>query len=105
MSQHTARQFRLPFALVTVVLVATFGVAIVAVGEWQSERELEHLPADARRTLFGSLLATVRDSCSRIDDDDMTEYCMEQARFLARFPECETTCQQLCQRFVPRATK
>jgi len=87
-------------ALVAVVLVS--GLVAYQRGE---DTELLSLPAAERATLYERTFETLRSTCSHTRGEAFSDYCREQAKFLARFPECKGDCQQTCHQFRARPTK
>lgn len=105
MVERVHLNLRLPIAAVAVGVTLLFGVGVILLKDWNTERELRIMPDDTRRALFERIQETVRGSCSHAKSDELRDYCEEQAQFLTRFPECEATCQDLCKRYAARATK
>lgn len=105
MFERTRREHRLPLAIGAMAVILLTGVGGILVRDWQTERQLQKMPIEARRLLFENLQSTLRTSCSCAASDTVLEYCQEQAQLLARFPECGVSCQDLCKHYVPRATK
>jgi hypothetical protein len=108
MTQATASPMRsLPFgvfsltaALTLLTFIAFYVSRNSSVGE-----ALFGLPSSQRSALYARTLETLRVTCAHATESDLREFCQEQARLIARFPECDADCQALSRRFSPRPTK
>lgn len=105
MFERTRVGFHLPSAVIAASVVSLVGTGVILFNDWNTEQQLQRMPADARRVLFEHLQETLRRSCPQAKGEELREYCQEQAQFLARFPECGASCQDLYKQYAPRATK
>jgi hypothetical protein len=85
-------------------------LALVVVGLWlwshhQAQSELLALPMERRHTLYKHTRETLETICMNARGPNLSEYCYEQALFIAQLPECDANCQDICQRFAPQPTK
>lgn len=99
-SARTQRQIYLGAAALALVLLGS--------GLWsyrQTQQELFALPSAERQSLYQHTIETLENICERTHGTELNEYCRTQAQFIARFPECGATCQEVCRRFSPRPTK
>jgi len=71
----------------------------------QSRQQLRAIPTEERQVLYKRTLATLESLCVNAQGSEITEYCREQAQFIAAFPECDATCEGVCRRLAPRPTK
>jgi cytochrome b pre-mRNA-processing protein 3 len=67
--------------------------------------ELRRLPGAERRALYLRILETLRTTCPRATGPGLTDYCRDQAEFVARFPECDRFCRELAQRYAPKSAR
>jgi hypothetical protein len=92
-------------ALITLAAVVALGGAMFGItwNELGRDRSIRGLPSGVRRDLYGRTLAEVRSVCTQpaVASGALREHCLEQARFLARFPECTADCQAAVSRALP----
>jgi len=83
-------------------------VALVALWIWQVQspsRALQEMRPNERRALYERTLATVRGSCLGPTGSELSQYCVDQAEFLGRFPECDDACAAIARRLAAPATR
>lgn len=85
-------------------------LVLLVAGSWVwnrhlSQQELLALPNQQRHTLYAHALETLETVCIHAQGPDLSEYCREQAQFIAHFPECGVNCQEICRKLAPRPTK
>ncbi len=71
----------------------------------QASQDLITLPTLERQTLYQRTLETLESICVSATGPEIVDYCRDQAQFIARFPECDATCEAACRRLAPRPTK
>lgn len=108
MTEGTATSMRtFPFRIFSL----TAGLTLVSIVGFyvsrqnRSDREPLGLQPSERSALYARTLEILHTTCASALEADLVAYCREQARFIARFPECGHECQSLCRRFSPRPTK
>ena len=101
-----AEQSELPIrSIATVTLVALLSVGLIAWHHRRAQTELLAIPVQERTSLYERTLSTLQTTCSHAEGAELTAYCQTQALFVSRFPECDATCQSICNRYLPRATR
>ncbi|MGC4068911.1 MAG: hypothetical protein QM784_30560 [Polyangiaceae bacterium] len=93
-----------------VLSVAAASTLLTLVGVYMSRSSrvdgaLFGLPSSERSALYSRTLETLRTTCAHATEGDLFDYCQQQARLIARFPECEGDCQLVSRQFLPRPTK
>ena len=66
-------------------------------------RWLASLPGSDRAALYQRTLANVESLCP--PGAELTDRCVDEARFLARFPECDAACREKVARILPGPTR
>jgi hypothetical protein len=64
------------------------------------------LPDDLRIALFQRTMSEVGSVCTNrlaLESGDLHEHCLNQAHFLARFPECGPSCRASVSAVLPRS--
>lgn len=99
------RRKRWGLALVA-VLLGLFVFAVVY-GKRQLERDaLRRMDPTERRALYESTLRSTEALCSRASAEPaLSERCLSEAEFLARFPECDAQCMELVRKHRREATR
>jgi hypothetical protein len=95
-----SRRLRRALAWIALAL-GVAGVASYLV--WQQgaeDRAIRSLPAEERRAQFLRTAEELRTVCAD-PPAALRPHCRQQAEFLSRFPECDTACLQLVERFFP----
>jgi len=90
--------------LAAAVLVA----AVFAAAMWtdaRRERELAALPSTEREALVARVVETLRTTCVAARGPELTQFCRDQARLVARMPECGGECRELAARHLPRPSR
>jgi hypothetical protein len=96
-----------PFARLAFTLIGFLALTLAAAicwTQWQSRQELLRMPREERHALYEHVLGAVS-ACARGDGQYFAEYCSEQARYVALFPDCDASCHALSRRLLPRPTK
>ena len=85
------------------LVVAGAGLAILLLmrGEMAERSAIRQMSEGERRALFLRTLENVRSVCARAEDA-MRGFCVEQARFVLEFPECDKLCQDLASGHLSR---
>lgn len=104
-----AKVERMPLGMLlrgaTVLLVmASFGL----LWYWQGAAEaraLESMSQVERRALYLRTRQNIQEVCGEHLMAGMAEFCREQAEFVVRFPECDTSCRSVAERISLRATR
>lgn len=97
-------------ATIVTVLVLLLGLAAVFL-LWLSHRAQESdalraIPLQQRRELFDITRQALLSVCApESRPAGLDEYCQEQASFLLKFDECDTSCRQLVERSIPQPTR
>lgn len=102
-SRRRAREawgLRGPF-LAGTLLIST--VVILALRQDPERRALDAMSNADRAALFQRTRANVRALCAK--DMGFGEHCVEEARFLARFPECDGACRAEIEPVLPGPTR
>ncbi|MFN7974645.1 MAG: hypothetical protein U0166_20230 [Acidobacteriota bacterium] len=92
------------------LVVSAIVIALLALSLSRSRsttRALRDLPAPERATLFTREMASFRSLCGAGPRPDALEdRCLEKARFLLQFPECDAACQELLRpHFAPESPR
>jgi hypothetical protein len=98
----------LPRRYLWVLISCAFGAALVltaTISRDPRSNTAATIPTEERRVLYGRILQTLREQCANNTTDALDDYCREQAEFVSRFPECDTSCRESVQRFAPHATR
>ena len=97
-----ARSYAVPiFAFLALLVVGIlFGLTQV-----QQGGSIAALPAGARAQLFRDSLAEVQSTCLEpyAARGSLRDHCVEQARFVLRFPECGPECRRAANAVLPHA--
>ena len=84
------------------IIVALGGVLLLWVWSEGSEgRAIRALPPGERQALYTRTVQNLGSVCS-LPDDDMRDFCGDQARLALEFPECDHACQELAKRQFAR---
>jgi hypothetical protein len=88
-----------------------FGVALLiavmvgAIARKRAEvRAVSTIPFDDRTHLYQRLLENLR-FCKANPVEHFERFCSAEAEFVATFPECDDSCQELARRFISRPTR
>lgn len=102
MAQPTSKR-RLTFIALITVLVLGGAVVGLAWSERGLDRGVRGLPSELRGEVYARALAEILAVCARpaAASGALREHCLEQARFVARFPECSADCQAAVSRVLP----
>lgn len=88
--------------LITGIVVALAAFALLAYFVWDQgaeRRAIRNLPAQERRALYERTLRTLESSCDpKTRPEGLADYCHDQAKFIAQFPECDAACSDLVKR-------
>jgi hypothetical protein len=90
-------------AVVMLALVIAAGASLV-IWSWREgaeERALAGLSPIERQTVYARELAALQALCGARSDEGLRERCGERARFILKFPECDSQCQHLARTFLP----
>jgi hypothetical protein len=93
----------LSLAGIAIVILTVAGSSI-----WTYARERETLlalPKAERQLMLDHALGTINSVCLHVDSAELADYCREQARVVARLPECDKACEATCQKLAPRPTR
>jgi hypothetical protein len=85
--------------------IACAAALAVLVNRWPSHKALFGLSDEARHALYQRIFDTLNRVCPGATGDELRQYCQDQARFIAQFPECGEPCQVLCREFLLHPTK
>ena len=101
--QAPRRPWRPTLIMLAGVLALAGAIAGVTWSEVGQDRSVRGLPAEVRRDLYGRTLMEVSSVCAQpaAASGALHEHCLEQARFLARFPECNADCNATVSRVMP----
>lgn len=95
--------------LARILAVAALGIAFAFAWSWRSgreERALLAMPAEERMELYRRQLADLTTLCAAPDwEQAFSPRCRDLARFLAGFPECDSSCRNLVDPWLPRPTR
>ncbi len=94
---HPAARRRLAALVLSLLVLA--GLSALFGG--RASDELGALPEPQRRALYLQTLETLRATCQSASGPTLTEYCRDQGRLLASFPECDAACRELVARQRP----
>jgi hypothetical protein len=91
--------------LVTALTLALLIVALTWI-EQRAEQSIRGLPPAVRQDLYERALKEVQGVCLQpvAAQGALREHCLEQARFLQRFPECTGDCQATASHVLPAPT-
>jgi hypothetical protein len=88
-----------------------FGIALLiavmvgAIARKRAEvRAVSTIPSDDRTHLYQRLLENLR-FCKANPVEPFERFCSAEAEFVATFPECDDSCQELARRFIVRPTR
>lgn len=90
------------------VLLGALGAGLLGYWAWssQSERRAIHdLPISERRAFYHRTLENLRSVCSNPDAATLSDFCRSEGELVLLFPECDTPCQELVRRQLPRAAR
>jgi hypothetical protein len=89
-------------ALVTALSLAAFVAALMGI-EHRAEQSIRGLPPAIRHDVYEGTLSEIRRVCLQPTalQGALREHCLQQARFLERFPECTADCQAAVSRVLP----
>ena len=105
-AQASDRELHQKLGICSLFALAAVASVMGLVAYQRSENaELRGLPLAERATLYERTLGSLNSTCMHTSSEALVSYCREQAQFLARFPECNNSCQQTCHQFFPRPTK
>jgi hypothetical protein len=83
-----------------------FGGAMATIFGQPNTNRIGGLPDDLRTALYQRTLSEVGSICTQrvaLESGDLHEHCLGQASFLARFPECGSSCRATVTSILPRA--
>ena len=97
----TDRRTRTVVAVIAVALAVAALMGIVALRGPDAEQAAIHgLPPHERRVLYEQTLCTLTSTCtSARRSAGLDDFCRRQARFVVKFPECDTACASLAGKF------
>jgi hypothetical protein len=79
-------------------------VAVLAFWMWKTTEEtraIRHLPAAERQTLYDRTLRTLQSPCRPGDDSrGLRGFCVDQAKFILKFPECDAACRTIASEYL-----
>jgi cytochrome b pre-mRNA-processing protein 3 len=97
------RPFQLDWTHVALGAFLLAALAALTLRPDADRRLLSSLPQPERAALYQQTLAAVEGSCP--PRAELTDRCAEEARFLARFPECDGACRETVARILPGPTR
>ena len=82
-------------------------IAGLAVGQWRSATSLRDIPEVVRVAQYRRALADAEETCTRPEaaEGPLRGHCVDQARFLILFPECDAHCRSVVEAILPRARR
>jgi hypothetical protein len=105
-AQRARQPVRSPGGVVALVGAGLLFVAIVALSGLDFGGKIRDLPPGLRGELYRRSLGDAESACALPaagDGGALHEHCLEQARFLLLFPECDAHCRTLATSILPRA--
>ena len=97
-----------PHSIPVVMILALVLVALlIVVAQNREQGFIRDLPPEARAHMFHQSLTEVRSTCveTYAAHGPLREHCVEQARFILRFPECGPECRTVANTVLPHAHK
>jgi hypothetical protein len=92
--------------MVFIACFVVFGGAMATIFGQPTANRIGVLPDDLRTTLYQRTLSEVGSVCTKrvaLESGDLHEHCLGQASFLARFPECGSSCRATISAILPRS--
>jgi hypothetical protein len=82
-------------------------IAGLTIGQWQSTASLRQVPEAVRVAEYRRALADAEQACTRPEaaDGSLRAHCLDEARFLILFPDCDGRCRAVVEAILPRARR
>ncbi|HVU04991.1 MAG TPA: hypothetical protein VHE30_24740 [Polyangiaceae bacterium] len=99
-------RFKHVAVLTAVVLASGAAFALWVSNVTEETRAVQHLPPAERRALYERTLRTLEGPCRPGDDSrGLRAFCVEQANFIQKFPECGASCRSIAREYLRTPAK